>query len=251
MTTSGYTLLEPPTPSRRSCTSIPAPRSSAASTGRRCRSSRACEQFAAARARPARRAALARSGRAAARADYEAWQQPEPMPGDARPRRGASRTLRERAARTRSSRTAPATSPSGCTASGATAAIRTQLAPTSGAMGYGVPAAVAAKLVAARAHRRLLRGRRRLPDERPGARDRGRSTTLPIVVLVVEQRHVRDDPHAPGARAIPGASSAPTSSTPTSPPTRAPSARTARPVDARRRTSRPRSSARSPPGGRR
>ena len=30
--------------------------------------------------------------------------------------------------------------------------FRTQLAPTSGAMGYGVPAAVAAKLAASRAH---------------------------------------------------------------------------------------------------
>ena len=49
------------------------------------------------------------------------------------------------------------------------------------------------------AHGRLLRGRRRLPDERPGARDRGagaRRRALPRR----RQRHVRDDPHAPGAR---------------------------------------------------
>ena len=60
MTTSGYTLLECRSRGRRSSTSIPAPRSSAASTGPSCRSSRASTQFAARRARPARRAALAR-----------------------------------------------------------------------------------------------------------------------------------------------------------------------------------------------
>ena len=43
-------------------------------------------------------------------------------------------------------RTAPATSPSGRTASTPSARFRTQLAPTSGAMGYGVPAAIAAKI---------------------------------------------------------------------------------------------------------
>ena len=55
--------------------------------------------------------------------------------------------LRERLRPTRSSPTARATSPSGRTASTSSAATGTQLAPTSGAMGYGVPAAVAAKLV--------------------------------------------------------------------------------------------------------
>ena len=42
----------------------------------------------------------------------------------------------------------------------------TQLAPTSGAMGYGVPAAVAAKLLHPERARRRDRGRRRLPDDR-------------------------------------------------------------------------------------
>ena len=51
---------------------------------------------------------------------------------------------------------------------------RTQLAPTSGAMGYGVPAAVAAALLHPRAHRRQHRRRRRLPDDRPGTRHRHR-----------------------------------------------------------------------------
>ena len=48
---------------------------------------------------------------------------------------------------------------------------RTQLAPTSGAMGYGVPAAVAAKILDPRADGRLHCRRRRLPDDRAGARD--------------------------------------------------------------------------------
>jgi acetolactate synthase-1/2/3 large subunit len=80
-----------------------------------------------------------------ARADYEAWQQPEPMPGTLD--LGACITqLRERV-------------PDAIVTNGAgnfSAWVHrfwryhdypTQLAPTSGAMGYGVPAAVAAKLV--------------------------------------------------------------------------------------------------------
>ncbi len=81
----------------------------------------------------------------AARADYEAWQQPEPMPGTLD--LGVCITqLRERV-------------PDAIVTNGAgnfSAWVHrfwryhdypTQLAPTSGAMGYGVPAAVAAKLV--------------------------------------------------------------------------------------------------------
>ncbi len=74
----------------------------------------------------------------------------------------------------------------------------TQLAPTSGAMGYGVPAAVAAKL---------------LHPERDVVAIAGDGDFLmtgqelatavqydaPIVVLDRQQRHVRDDSHAPGA----------------------------------------------------
>ena len=57
---------------------------------------------------------------------------------------------------TRSSPTAPATSPAGCTASSSYQRLHApQLAPTTGAMGYGVPAAVAAKLAAARPHGRV------------------------------------------------------------------------------------------------
>ena len=64
--------------------------------------------------------------------------------------------------------------------------------------------------------RRRDRGRRRLPDDRPGARDRGavrRSDRRPRR----QQRHARDDPDAPGAPLSRAASRAPTSSTPTSP----------------------------------
>ena len=49
-----------------------------------------------------------------------------------------------------------------------------------------------------RAHRRLLRRRRRLPDERPGARDR-RAVRAADRRARRQQRHVRHDPDAPGA----------------------------------------------------
>ena len=79
---------------------------------------------------------------------------------------------------------------------------RTQLAPTSGSMGYSVPAAVAAKIAApertvvaiAGDGEFLMNGQEfatadavRRGDHRAGG----------------EQRHVRHDPHAPGAR-VPG-----------------------------------------------
>ncbi len=51
-------------------------------------------------------------------------------------------------------------------------AFGTQLAPTSGSMGYGLPAAVAAKCMQPEKDGCVLRGRWLLPDERPGVRDR-------------------------------------------------------------------------------
>jgi hypothetical protein len=51
---------------------------------------------------------------------------------------------------------------------------RSQLAPTSGAMGYGLPAAVAASLLHPERTCDQHRRRRRLPDDRTGARDRHR-----------------------------------------------------------------------------
>ena len=103
----------------------------------------------------------------------------------------------------------------------------TQLAPTSGAMGYGVPAAVAAKIAASRPHGRVAGGRRLLPDERPGVRHR-RAVRRQHRDHRRRQRHVRHDPHAPGARVSDARASAPSSRTPTSRPTPAPSAATAR-----------------------
>ena len=82
-----------------------------------------------------------------AHADYVAWQAPRPVPGDARSL--ADRALARRSAcpTTRSSPTAPATTRRGCTAFIATAASARSSRPTSGSMGYGVPAAIAAKVV--------------------------------------------------------------------------------------------------------
>ena len=171
MTTSG---LHADRQSRRSCTSTPAPRSSVASTRPALPILSGMEQFAAA-VRDLRVEPRWRDGRARRAPTTRRGSNPSRCPARSTSAR-ASRTCAS-ACPTRSSRTAPATSARGCTASGATASYPTQLAPTSGAMGYGVPAAVAAKLVASRADGGLLRRRRRLPDERPGARHRVRSTT--------------------------------------------------------------------------
>ena len=75
---------------------------------------------------------------------------------------------------------------------------RTQLAPTSGAMGYGVPAAVAAKLQHPDRAGRVRRRRRGLPDVSQRARDRGAARRAHRRARP-GQRDVRDDPHAPGA----------------------------------------------------
>ena len=186
---------------------------------------------------------------AAARADYEAWQR-------------ARAAARRRSISASASRISASACPDAIVDERRRQLLRLgapllalarlsarQLAPTSGAMGYGVPAALAAKALEPEPHRRLLRRRRRLPDERPGARDRG--AVRPAGRRPRRrQRDVRDDPHAPGAARSRAASSAPTSSTPTSPPTPARSARTARTSSAPR-SSRRRSSARSTRDGRR
>ena len=95
----------------------------------------------------------------------------------------------------------------------------------------------------------LLRRRRRLPDELAGARDR-RAVRAADRRARRQQRHVRDDPHAPGA-ALPGPRDRHRSrATRTSPRSRGPTARTASGSSGRRTSRRP-SSARSPPAGRR
>ena len=105
---------------------------------------------------------------------------------------------------TPSTPTAPATTAAGCTATAATSALqhhgRTQLAPTSGAMGYGVPAAVAAALLhpertvvnIAGDGDFLMTGQELATATGYGAQapDQHRR----------RQRHLRHDPHAPGAR---------------------------------------------------
>ena len=99
----------------------------------------------------------------------------------------------------RSSPTAPATIPAGCIASSASAATARSSRRPPASMGYGLPAAIAAKLRHPGAHRRRLRRRRLLPDDRqefahrrPVRRGGDRGAR--------QQRHPRHHPHAPGAR---------------------------------------------------
>ena len=79
------------------------------------------------------------------------------------------------------------------------AAQPSQLAPTAGAMGYGVPAATAAALALAGADGGRARRRRVFPDERTGTRNRGRARRE-HAGAGHRQWRLRDDPHASGAR---------------------------------------------------
>ena len=118
--------------------------------------------------------------------------------------------------------------------------FRTQLAPYVGRDGLrragrdrGEAAASASGMV------RLVERRRLLPDERPGARDR-RPVRARDRLRRRRQRHVRDDPDAPGAHLSGAGATAPRSSIPISPRSRARTARTARrsraPTSSRRRS---------------
>ena len=183
------------------CTCIPASRSWAASTQAELMINAGMAEFA---------AQAARLGGAGRRSRGASWTRAsaQRVSEDARAGAHAGRAQSERGRSPgcasvcrpgASSPTAPATSPAGCSASTSTPASALSSAPTNGAMGYGVPAAIAAKLVASRAHGRVLLRRRRLPDDRSGAGDRGavrRSGDLHRR----QQRHVRHHPHAPGAR---------------------------------------------------
>ena len=99
----------------------------------------------------------------------------------------------------------------------------TFLGPTSGAMGYGFPAALAASLVHRERRVVALLGRRRDGDDARGGRD-GRARGGARHRDRVRQRAVRDDPRPPGrgrgARRRPGR----TSGRSTSPPRRGPAA---------------------------
>ena len=123
---------------------------------------------------------------------------PSRHPGAVQIWRGHGVSARQRFPPTRSSATAPAITPSGCTASAASAPTHASSRPTSGSMGYGVPAAIGAK---------------RLHPERTVVCFAGDGDflmngqefatavqyDLPIIVVADRQRHVRHDPHAPGA----------------------------------------------------
>jgi acetolactate synthase-1/2/3 large subunit len=144
MTTSGYTLLEPPTPMQPLVHVHPG----AEELGRVYRAElpilSGMEHFAAA-VRELRVEPRWREWTASARSDYEAWQQHGPMPG-ALDLGDCVAHLRERVP------DAIVTNGAGNFSVWAHRFWRwhdhgTQAAPTSGAMGYGVPAAVAAKAV--------------------------------------------------------------------------------------------------------
>jgi acetolactate synthase I/II/III large subunit len=173
MTTGGYTLFDVPVPAQKLVHVHPAPRSWAASTRRRCRSTPACRVRRGARAAGAgrRRARWKRADAKARGRTISRWQR---APADARASSSTARScwLRERlpARRDRHQRRrqlrrlgAPLLPLHG---------LSHPARPTNGAMGYGVPAAIAAKLVHPERTVVALRRRRRLPDERPGARDR-------------------------------------------------------------------------------
>jgi acetolactate synthase-1/2/3 large subunit len=145
MTTSGYTLLEPPTPTQTLIHVHPG----AEELGRVYRPDlpilAGMEQFAAA-IRDCRVEPRWREWTASARADYEAWQRHTPMPG-ALDLGDCIAHLRERVPN------ATVTNGAGNYSVWVHRFWRwhshpTQLAPTSGAMGYGVPAAIAAKALA-------------------------------------------------------------------------------------------------------
>jgi acetolactate synthase I/II/III large subunit len=144
MTTSGYTLLEPPTPAQPLVHVHPG----AEELGRVYRPElpilSGMEHFAAA-VRDLRVEPRWRDWTAAARAEYEAWQQHRPMPGTL-DLGDCIAQLRARAP------DAIVTNGAGNFSAWAHRFWRwhdhgTQAAPTSGAMGYGVPAAVAAKAI--------------------------------------------------------------------------------------------------------
>ena len=78
----------------------------------------------------------------------------------------------------------------------------TQLAPTSGSMGYGVPAAVAAALLHPERDVRVFHRRRRFPDDRTGIRHRGRKKLKLTVILLNNNSYgtirMHQEMHYPG-----------------------------------------------------
>ena len=202
MPSSGLHAAEEPLPRRRrSCMSIPTPANSAASTARRSPINAAPDAFAQAFAGASRPAPPAWAGEHRRRCTQpispgRRRRKPDP----ARCRWGRSWPISKRCC----PKTRSLTNGAGNYATWIHRFHRfrrfgTQAAPTSGSMGYGMPAAVAAKQLYPDRDGRRLRRRRLLPDERPGVRDR-RAIRPADHRDRRQQRHLRHDPHASGAR---------------------------------------------------
>ncbi len=149
--------------------------------------------------RLAERPAGRTSGAAAeARAEYEAWQTPRPSPGALK-----LETVVAHLAEALPDE-AIITNGAGNYAAWLHRYYRfrrfgTQLAPTSGSMGYGLPAAIAAALEHRDRPVVCLAGRRLLPDDRQRAGDGGPASG-PDHRAGVQQRALRHDPDASGAQ---------------------------------------------------
>ncbi len=202
MPSSGYTLIDIPEPARRWSTFIPAPRSSAASTGRRWPSMPARSPLPRRWKGCSRRTRSRGRGSAeAANADYRAWSTPVNNPGPVQLSQIVA-WLGERLPED-----AVIASAAGNYSVWVHRFYRhrrtgSQLAPTSGSMGYGLPAGLAAKLKYPRAHGGRLCRRRRFPDDHAGIRHRG-SGGRQRHRDRRQQRYPRHHPDAPGA-AYPG-----------------------------------------------
>ena len=179
-----------------------------------------------ARARRRRRAGP--TGPRAAHADYEANREPTPVAAARHGRGRAARSHRHAAATTRSTPTAPATSAAGCIASIATRGCATPAAPSSRRRRGRWATACRPRLP-----RRLLEPQRTVVNL-AGDGDflmNGQELATAIALRRAaaaqhrrRQRHLRHDPHAPGARVSRAACRAAISATPTSPRWRAPTA---------------------------
>ena len=194
--------------SRRWCTCTPAPRSSAASTSPTLpiNSGYAAVRRGAAALTPVENPPWKSETRSGARGISSRGASRVAMPGTRAVRRDRSHWLIAEPARGRDrhQRRRQLRRP-GCTGFHRYTGFRTQLAPTTGSMGYGVPG----------------RGRRedRRSPSAPWSAFAGDGDFLmtgqelatavqygaAVIVAGREQRHVRHHPHAPGARTIPGA----------------------------------------------
>ena len=203
-------------------TSIPIPRRSAASIRRRSASSRAARPLRRRSSGWSRSISRAPTNVKAAHADYLAFAEPTRSPGDVQ----LSQIVRGLSDRLPHDTII-------CNGAGNYAVwvhrfwryrqFRTELAPTSGSMGYGLPAAVAAKLQHPERTVIAFAGDGCFQMTGHGVHDGGRKPAAADRDRL-QQRHVRHHPHASGADTIPAGSPAPISPTPTSRRLRAPAA---------------------------